>query len=104
MNKELEALDRLWSETFGNNETSSFSNRSDRDLIKQALQDKDERIKELEEYNKILNDKLNEYIEKEKENRTKLNAIREVMNISKIQFDTNSWNIYSKIKSILERE
>lgn len=33
----LEALDRLWSETFGNNETSSMSNRSDRDLIKQYI-------------------------------------------------------------------
>ena len=75
MNKELEALDRLWSETFGNNETSSFSNRSDRDLIKQSLQDKDERIKELQEDKKELNHSLetgNKFLSTYK---NKLNAI-----------------------------
>ena len=33
----MEALDRLWEETKGNLDTSPFSNRSDRDLILQAL-------------------------------------------------------------------
>ena len=36
--KALEALERLWNETKENPITSSMSNRSDRDLIKQALQ------------------------------------------------------------------
>jgi hypothetical protein len=54
MSKELEALDRLWSETFGDNETSSISNRSDRDLIKQALKDKNGIYISKEEVNELL--------------------------------------------------
>ena len=37
MIKELEALKRLHEETKGNHNTSPFSNRSDYDLLKQAL-------------------------------------------------------------------
>jgi hypothetical protein len=54
MSKELEALDRLWSETFGDNETSSISNRSDRDLIKHALKDKNGIYISKEEVNELL--------------------------------------------------
>ena len=41
MSKELEALKRLWEETKGNSNTSSFSNRSDYDKIREALKRND---------------------------------------------------------------
>ena len=79
MNKVEEALDRLWSETFGNNETSSMSNRSDRDLIKQALQDKDKRIKELDKSDTSKEEYMINYYNEMTSCELKLNAIEEML-------------------------
>lgn len=71
----LEALDRLWEETKGNLDTSPFSNRSDRDLILQALYklDKLDRLLTLMSYHCIVElketsvEKSKIYIEYKKE-------------------------------------
>lgn len=70
-----EALDRLWEETKSNLDTSPFSNRSDRDLILQALYklDKLERLLTLMSYHCIVElketsiEKSKKYIEYKEE-------------------------------------
>ena len=104
MSKELKALDRLWNETKGIFNTSSFSNRSDRDLIKQALIDKDTRIKELKDKNDILNNAYELRNTQKKALKSKLDKIEEEVNIFNkldVEYEMNDIDNILKFVNIL---